>query len=29
VTSAAEELKISRTAIYELIEKLGLKKEGE
>ena len=29
VTSAAEELKVSRTALYELIEKLGLRKEGE
>jgi two-component system NtrC family response regulator len=28
VTSAAEELKISRTALYELIEKLGIRKEG-
>jgi two-component system NtrC family response regulator len=26
VTSSAEELKVSRTALYELIEKLGLKK---
>ena len=28
VTSAAEELKISRTALYELIKKLGIRKEG-
>jgi len=28
VASAAEELKVSRTALYELIEKLGIRKEG-